>query len=1248
LRSAIASANSGDTINFSGGLAGQTIHLTSGELLISINLTIDASALSGGMRIDAGQNSRILELSGNVGLNSLTLTNGHVTGTNEGGGVLVRYPGTLSANNCTFSGNSVDSANLSTGDDGGGIADWSQVNLYNCTVSGNYGGLQGGGIYVGFSSFCCGSTGNLTMYNCTVAGNTAVYAGGLYAGAPPISFATYYNCTISGNTAINPSGDGGFRGRPTMTNTIVAGNINGDINNTYDGANDFVGGDPQLAPLGNYGGPTQTMPPLGGSPVIDGGADSVTNILGTDQSGSNPRLIGAHVDIGSVEFIPYPVSTTNDTVPGSLRYALIYPGPGRVVTFSTNLNGKVFPLTNGELLITSNITIDASALSQGITINGGGTSRVMEISNATVTLNSVTLTNGYATGATFPTNSGAGLLVDSNSTVTANNCGFSGNNAASGFGGAIVSMGSIMNLNSCSFLSNFAGFGGCIFNRSGASLTVSNSAFSNNTAGSFAGAIESIGTATLYNCALSGNYSGGYAGAVYVGGHVTLNGCTLSGNSCGASGGGIENVNSLTLNNCTLASNSATGTLGGGGIYSTNAANILNNCTLSGNSASVKGGGICNDVGSVSDVTNTIIAGNTAPSSPDVFGAYSGAANFVGGNPQLAALANYGGFTLTMRPLPGSPVIDAGNNSVTSFLATDQRGLSRLSGPSVDIGAVEARYFIVLNTNDSGPGSLRNAVTSSPDNLVIPFTNTLSGQTILLTSGELLVTNSVVIDGSTLAGGIKVDGNHSSRVLEISNANVTLYSVTVTNGYAGSLFPAGKGGGVLVGTNAALTASNCAFSGNSCLQGGGIESFGGLTLQYCSIFNNGANDGGGIYGYYGATMLNNCTISSNTVANTGGGVYQSGGSLTLDNCAVSGNSATNGSGGGISDSQDLLMMNNCIVSGNSAQDGGALFANPISATLNSCIILSNFAVSVGGIETYTPTATIDNCTISGNSATNGEGGGLLNLYNVKLNNSTISGNSSAAPYDGIDYPGGGGIANEGNLVVLNNCTLSGNTASNGDGGGLYNDAAANILVNCTVSGNSAGTGGGIYNDEIFGSTVIDMTNTIVAANTATSTPDVLGPYTGRNNFVGGNPQLAALGNNGGPTQTMLPMSGSPVISAGIDVVTNFLATDQRGYPRLSGRHVDIGAAEVQFAAASANNPPVLQNVAWSAGGGGSVQFNFTNVTGAEFTALSSSNLTVPLSNWIVLGTALELSPGQYQFTDTAATNKLQFYQVVSP
>jgi hypothetical protein len=127
-------------------------------------------------------------------------------------------------------------------------------------------------------------------------------------------------------------------------------------------------------------------------------------------------------------------------------------------------------------------------------------------------------------------------------------------------------------------------------------------------------------------------------------------------------------------------------------------------------------GGIYNNDGtqSVTNCRNTIIAGNTGSGSPDVSGSLtsqghnligdgSGGSGYVDTDlvgtrsdpidPQLEPLGDYGGPTQTMRPLPTSPAVDAGDN--TDAPDTDQRGFDRIVGildpnnPIIDIGSVE-------------------------------------------------------------------------------------------------------------------------------------------------------------------------------------------------------------------------------------------------------------------------------------------------------------------------------------------------------------------------------------------------------------------------------------------------------------------------------------------------------------------------------------------------------------------------------
>lgn len=395
------------------------------------------------------------------------------------------------------------------------------------------------------------------------------------------------------------------------------------------------------------------------------------------------------------------VTTDADGGAGSLRDAVANATNGVIIAFAPALDGQTITLTNGEITITTNLTIDASNLINGITISGNHNSRIFEVnSGITVTFDSLTLTNGAFFGY------GGGVLVDARATLIANNSSILGNSAIGGFDG---------------------------------------------------GGMCNVGTSTLNNCTLSGN-SGKAGGGIYndSGGNLTLNSCSISSNS-GGYGGGIYNFSAATamLNNCTLFGNSSTYGIGGGIFYYVGSTLVLNNCTLSGNSSVGSGGGIYSDSGTPA-MTNTIVAGNTAPSGADISGVYSGRNNFVGGDPQLAPLGHYGGPTQTMPPLPGSPTIDTGTDSVTNFLSTDQRGYPRASGRAVDIGAVEAQWAPtnsppVLKALAGDAGAFRFLFTNEPHadfsvlsatNMALPWTNWAAlGEAIEISSGQYQFTD---------------------------------------------------------------------------------------------------------------------------------------------------------------------------------------------------------------------------------------------------------------------------------------------------------------------------------------------------------------------------------------------------------------------------------------------------------------------------------------------------------------------------
>src|SRR5215471_1611129 len=102
--------------------------------------------------------------------------------------------------------------------------------------------------------------------------------------------------------------------------------------------------------------------------------------------------------------------------------------------------------------------------------------------------------------------------------------------------------------------------------------------------------------------------------------------------------------------------------------------------------------------------------------------------------------------------------------------------------------ALPANIIVVTNTNDNGPGSLRQALVDANDGDTIDATG-VSG-TILLTSGELQITHNVTINGPG-AGNLAINGNAASRVFENFASDVTTSGFTITNGLASA------GGGIL-------------------------------------------------------------------------------------------------------------------------------------------------------------------------------------------------------------------------------------------------------------------------------------------------------------------------------------------------------------------------------------------------------------------------------------------------------------------
>jgi hypothetical protein len=308
---------------------------------------------------------------------------------------------------------------------------------------------------------------------------------------------------------------------------------------------------------------------------------------------------------------------------------------------------------------------------------------------------------------------------------------------------------------------------------------------------------------------------------------------------------------------------------------------------------------------------------------------------------------------------------------------------------------MQAATLVVTSTADSGPGTLRAALSNAVAHDVITFSLSTPA-TITLTNGELLVP-SVTIIGPGPAN-LTVSGGNSSSIFHIgSTSNANISGLTIANGF---------------------------------VSGGGV--------------------GGGIYNEQGTLTLTNCVVTnSQAVSSGGGGIYNDHAVLMATNCVISNNRSSNG--GGINNNQSMLTITNSTVTGNSGSNGGGILNDRGTATAQNCTIYQNGAATGAGISNSgsisAASLTVSNCTITGNSASgsNGSGGGIYNSPSsnavLTISSSTISDNIAGLNRGGSIYNNQGNVQ-IGNTIVKNS-TRNGGTILN-VGSGVITSAGYNL------------------------------------------------------------------------------------------------------------------------------------------------------------------------------------------------------------
>jgi CSLREA domain-containing protein len=421
----------------------------------------------------------------------------------------------------------------------------------------------------------------------------------------------------------------------------------------------------------------------------------------------------------------------------------------------------------------------------------------------------------------------------------------------------------------------------------------------------------------------------------------------------------------------------------------------------------------------------------------------------------------------------------------------------------------------------------------------------------IYTTGDLtydntncLVTETCLVDlnqtGNGGTGGALVSsapnassgGAGGSGIIYVENKNAAFINVIMQNGQTGSGGNGGLGGSFGNGGPGGQGGSGAAvyFSGPS----------GTLSLENVTLQLNTSGDGGD-----GGNGLNGGTGGA---AGNGGAVW-SNGTVIITFSLVDGNTTGTGGLGG-----DTTAAGSGGVGGNGGNGAGVYSQGPLTILKST---LSN--------------------NITGNAVANaaaGSGGGIYQNGSFTLHKSTLTGNQLGTSNGSGAAPLGGAVYNASGNLDLANSTLSGNNAGAGKGGGIAINSGSVTLAFATVVNNSAAEGGGVYSVPTY-----TLLNSVLSGNNATLNPDcsssstaasyslVKAPagcnLTGSNNLTGQDPQLGALSNNGGPTQTHVPQKTSPALDAipvGVSGCGTTYTDDQRSANRGDSK-CDLGALE---------------------------------------------------------------------------------------
>jgi hypothetical protein len=496
--------------------------------------------------------------------------------------------------------------------------------------------------------------------------------------------------------------------------------------------------------------------------------------------------------ISPADAATFDVTTNADAGAGSLRQAILDAnGSAGADTVNVPAGLGTISLSTGEIPITDDLTI-VGAGAASVTVSGNSASRIFYVSSTAdvVTISGVTLTDGtetaggaiYArsvnltvqqsviTGSDATNGSGGAIALYSSyapgdSSLTLTDSTLSGNTATDDGGAVKVHTDDeLVSITGSTITGNTAGgYGGGVALRHVYDVTIASTVVSGNTAGGKGGGLylhaHDPSTVTISTSTISGNTATGDDGGgafLYGFATATIDRTTISDNHAtyegGANGGGLfvywddGTATDLTVSSSTITGNSATGYGGGLGTYGVNS--TISHSTIADNSAAY-GGGVAAYDGTL-DLDHVILSGNQASVDGDevftndgvamsmahslVEGAVvgvtptDGGGNITGQSAQLLPLAANGGPNQT-RALPAtSPALNAGDAAFTAPPATDQRGLARVQGGRIDIGAFEVQDPVAPTTTTTTPTTPTTPTTTpAPAARAVTATPTFTG-----------------------------------------------------------------------------------------------------------------------------------------------------------------------------------------------------------------------------------------------------------------------------------------------------------------------------------------------------------------------------------------------------------------------------------------------------------------------------------------------------------------------------------------